>query len=555
MKAHLPLLLLLTLSCRVVWVPEQLLLDGDDAGAEEDGADGEEDGADGEDSGGEAERPPLSGAALLTRLSLDLRGTRPSLAELAQVAEDPSQIDVLVEAFLQDSRWADRVAWTWNDAIHTGAWAGQYTRFGPLPPQQVRSLGAEPLRMVAAVAWEDRPFTDLVTLPQLRADRALSELWGQPAPAPTEPDGWGWVSPADGRPMAGVLSSTALWLRYSPDELSRNRVRANALARIFLCADFLEREGSFEFDVDLAALTDIEDAVNSQPACLSCHASLDPLASFFGGFTWRSEVMDRGRYTSWSPFHADLVQAAQPLAYYGVPAEDFSDLGRLVAADPRFARCAVGRFAEGLLGAPLNDEALLLQLTEDWVAAGMTVRPLVRGLVSLPAYRDPTPRVLGTEQLGASLMALLALPEEDPGASLSQGLSALTGSAEHRVLGGGTDDVTVLERNRSPGLGLQVLLAWAARTGAGQAVDLDLDRPLAERQLITVEPGGDEAARRANLAALIGRFLSEPTEADSPEVDRLLALWQASGGETGDETAAWTTVIEALIRHPATVLY
>ena len=64
----------------------------------------------------------------------------------------------------------------------------------------------------------------------------------------------------------------------------------------------------------------------------------------------------------------------------------------------------------------------------------------------------------------------------------------------------------------------------------------------------------DAEARARQLSVWHGRFLSEPVAADSPEVDRLEALWQAAGGSE-DPARAWELVVEALLRHPRALLY
>jgi hypothetical protein len=114
--------------------------------------------------------------------------------------------------------------------------------------------------------------------------------------------------------------------------------------------------------------------------------------------------------------------------------------------------------------------------------------------------------------------------------------------------------VDVLERNRSLALGPQVVLAHVARRAAPKAVAADLARPLAERRIVPVDATASEDEVRVALAQVRTRFLSRPVEADDPAVDRLLALWQASGG-AGDPEAAWGVVVEALLRHPAQAVY
>ena len=531
--------------CETVVVPEQLLLDRHLAP-------GSADGGGGTDTGPPRSAETLAPVAALARASLDLRGTRPTLAEIQSVETDPAAYSALVAGFAGGEAFADRAMWIWNDALHTGAWAADYTRFDALAPEQIRSLGQAPLRMVRAVVAEDRPFTDLVTADQLQADDRLAALWGIAGPASPDADGWGWVTFPDDRPMAGVLSSSTLWLRYSPDRLQRNRVRANALASIFLCADFLAREGSFSFDIDAEDLSDIEDAVATQGECLACHASLDPLASLFGGFTWRSDRLSREATVTWSHHQADLASAEQQPAYYGVPVSDLEEAGALMAQDPRFARCGVERLYTGLVGTP-PPAAARHHLTETFTDASLRLPALAEAIVHSDPYLQADPRVLTPEQLATSLRDLLGVPPEDPGARIDEGLGALLWSGEHRILGGGTDDITVLARNRTAGLGLQVLAAWAARGHVDQAVEQDLARPLDARLLVATD-ATDEASVRAALAPLHTRMLSVVSTADDPAVDRLFALWTEAGGADDPQTA-WSTVVEALVRHPLQVLY
>lgn len=51
----------------------------------------------------------LPAPRLLRRMSLDLRGILPSAAELDAVEADPSQLDALRDAWLEDPRFEDRL--------------------------------------------------------------------------------------------------------------------------------------------------------------------------------------------------------------------------------------------------------------------------------------------------------------------------------------------------------------------------------------------------------------------------------------------------------------
>lgn len=498
-----------------------------------------------------AEEAPLSGARLARRVSLDLRGVPPSADELAAVEADPDAIDALIETWLYDERFPERMAWLWNDTLHTALWFEDYQRFGRLDFEDWRALGQEPLRLIAAVIEEGRPFSEIVTADALPADETLALWWGLDRAAG---EGWTEATPADGRPMAGLLSSTSLWNRYNADITNRNRARANTVARALLCADFFDRDVSFDFALSAESLSSVESAVRQEPSCLSCHAALDPLAAFFGGYAERSQEEPLDQFRTWSAWTADWYAAWTPPAYYGHPGADLSDLGAMIAEDPRFWSCAATRFYEGLVGSPLDDPGARAELGQVFSESGLDARAIVRSILETDAYRADEDRALTNEQLGSALSEALAWT---PGEGLEDGLNPLTWSVEHRLVGGATDDDTVLERNRTPNLGTAVLLLWAARQAAPSALAADAARAPEERILFTVVEPGDEApseeAVRAQLAAWRTRVIGLPAEADSAAVDALYALW-AEAAEGGAE-AAWEQTLSALVRHPELVLY
>ena len=488
----------------------------------------------------------LSERDWLVRMSLDLRGVRPSLDELEQVAADPGAVPVLLDEMLADPRMHARMGWLWNDTLHTAVWAESFERFEQYGEvwdfDQWRSVGLEPVKMVELILAEDLPMTALVTHPQLPANGALASLWE------SDHDGedWGWGAYRDGRPMAGLLSSKTLWLRYSADATNYNRQRANAVATIFLCSDFFDRDGSFTFALD-DELTDIEQAVASVPACTTCHAALDPLAAFFGGFSERSVNLPAEQFMAYSPMMADWYAIETPPSYFGHSGTDVADLGAMIAADPRFSTCMVERFYEGLVGAELALGTERDALVSDFLDAQQRAVPLLREIVLSDAYRAATPKVLTTDQLYTALTALTGwMPESD---EVLDGLEALQWSAEHRVMGGGTDDASVLLRSSGISLSGVVLMEWVGRQ-ASAAIEADL----AEESGVLFPDGlpTDAAAAEALMARWVGRFLSTPD--DTQTIDRLLVLWEAAGGLAGGADA-WAVVLQALIRHPAGLVY
>ena len=144
----------------------------------------------------------LDDVAWLARMSLDLRGVRPSSAEIEQVLANPSTIDELLDAMLDDPRFPERMAWLWNDTIHTAVWGASYTRF-EWDFATWKAIGWEPLAVIELVLKEERPFSDIVTASQTPVQADLAAAWGlQEASAD-----WTWGSYEDDRPMAGLLST------------------------------------------------------------------------------------------------------------------------------------------------------------------------------------------------------------------------------------------------------------------------------------------------------------------------------------------------------------
>ena len=507
------------------------------------GAPGEESAAENDsarDSGGAVAVTRIDDVPYLTRLSLDLRGTRPTLDEIASVQADPLVIDDYISAWVAAPEFADRMMWIWNDAVHTAIWPDEYDRFDAPTFDEWKAMGAEPLQIIRAIIDEDRPITDVVTTQQTIANPTLAALYGLPYTGKDEE--WSWTSYQDGRPMAGILSSASFWLRYSADATNFNRRRANAVAGILLCSDFFNREGAFEFGIDESNLQNIENAVATEPGCLSCHSSLDPMAAFFGGFAERSEDADTIQsYTRYSAHTADWYTGWTPPAYYGHPGQDIEDLGAMIAADPRFSRCAARRVYEGLVHAELPGNSVLPDAFVD--DDQQRIRAFALRVVHSDAYRADDVRTLTTEQLYTTWSAMLGW---DPGNSASEGLKPLMWSDDHRVLGGGTDDNTVLIRNTAPGVASQVLLEWTSRQAIPGALAADHARAAEDRRLLTHE---DDV--NAQLAAWYTLFLSTPVAVDSASVAGLRALYDDAGG--GD--AGWQEALSALIRHPRSVMY
>lgn len=530
------------------------------------------DGAPGADSGApgvpEAEAAPLvvlEGPALLRRLSLDLRGELPSLAELEAVEADPDQIWLYRDAWLEEEAFEERLVWLLGErwATLVDSLPAEYYEYGYSFEERHawnRSVGQEPLRLLARVATSDRPWTDIVTTDTTMANEMLAESWPMEG-YPEGGSGWHEVRYADGRPAAGVLVSNGLWWRYQTSSFNQNRSRADALTRLVVCRDMLERPVSFEARDDLIQETETVDQIRSDPGCLSCHAVVEPLSAVLFGF-WT--VADHGgveaeRYhPEREPLGAEVL-GVQP-AWFGTPVSGLEELGQVIAEDPRLRDCAAETFAELVLRRELGleDHDLQAHLVETLEEADLRVLPMIRALTERPEYRaaphednaeaaEITRRSLSPDLLDTVHFGLTGFRWSQNGIAMLD-----DPNVGYRVIAGGIDGVDVTQLQPSPTVGSTLVARRLAEASADHAATAAWggDAPTGPMAELPLEPTEEEL--RAALAEVHFRLLARrPSE---EELDELAALWQAV--LVMDElpltrTApqhAWTAVWTALTR-------
>ncbi len=527
-------------------------------------------------SGGPDEAPDLGpiveldDSDLLIRASLDLRGVRPTLAEYEEL-ERTGDVDALIETFLEDRRFGDRVADLFSEVYLT-----RTENYAPIDfsafdltglsiADVMRSVGDEPLMILAEVAREDLPITDLVTADWTMANEITARMF--PVDYPADATGWRRAHYTDARPAAGVLSTNGMWWRYQSTASNANRKRANATSRILLCHDYLTRPIDFDRNVNLLDEEAVAEAVRTNPGCVNCHVSLDPLAAYFFGF-WTfqptaSEVASyhpaRERY--WEQV---LGEGVSP-AYYGDPGSSLADLGLSIAADHRFPECMVEHVTELLLRreAELLDFDRMTAHREALLDGGLTLRALFRSVVRSPEYRAATDDGLpGTQvPLKMATPGLLASQVEDltgfewesqGGADL-----LLTDRQGFLTLAGGADGYYSTKNSTSPNTTLllvQERLAEAASDFAVKEAQAGRSSLFGELPL-DATPDTDRAALVEVLQRLHLRIFGDEVAADGPEVEANLALWRDLYALEGRADRAWAGVLSALLRDPDFLFY
>ena len=242
--------------------------------------------------------------------------------------------------------------------------------------------------------------------------------------------------------------------------LFRSRRRIAAISRLLVCHDILSRPVS----LGESASEDVENAVQTDPACITCHAALDPAAAALFGF-WTVIEYSEVEHANYHPEREllyDRYLGVEP-AWYGIPVSGPEALGQAIAADPRFDDCAVERFSEALIRRPITREE---QASLGASYQGVVLEWLPELLAS-PEYGAQEVRLLTPQQLDSALLQATGFSWTQDGTPM---LDLDEGGL--RQLTGGVDGEQVKGPQAVPGLTrslvIQRLGERAARSAASQ---------------------------------------------------------------------------------------
>lgn len=536
----------------------------------------------------------------LVRVALALAGRRPTADELAAVRRDPAALAGIVDVYLDAPTFGAVVRDLWHEVLLLRVEGRTILpRVGGLPAYSdaawIRDVSEEPLRLIEDVVTHDRSFGEVVTATTALATDLGLAVWGgakQPPTSAPPPTGWHRVTWDSGQPMAGVLSSGALWLRHPSNGTNNHRGQADLIADAFLCSGFLARDVPLFNNIDLSDETVVREALTREPGCVSCHQTLDPLASHLFGFPRvapnavrksyarddpaRCEKEARGLcypIAEWRPQTARQWQrkTGRPPGYFGLPSDDLTTVGARIAADPRFSMCVARRFYGYFMQVEIDDipDATAASLQDALIAADLRVKPLVKAIVLSDGFRaraarsgSPAAALVGRkttrpEQLGRLVADLTgftwtALPRPN-NPDIGEVPLLQSDRFGYRAMAGGVEGVQITEPSFAYSPTRSLVLQTLAAEAAAHVVAADLAVPKASRRLLAaIEPADTEApAVRDQIAALHARVLAETVDPRGPEVDAGLALFTAGLGPRRSDTArAWTLVLAALLQDP-----
>ncbi|MEM7155919.1 MAG: DUF1585 domain-containing protein [Myxococcota bacterium] len=553
------------------------------------GTDGDEAGSDGGSDDGESETDTedaeveyLEPADHLVRISMALRGVRPSPDELDRVAAAPEVIADIVEEYLVDPRFGETIRELHNDALLVGT----EVQFPQLPPFEDvgsftlgHSVMQGPLRLAEYVVMEDRPYTELVTADYAIVDELAASIQALPYdPGGPELQTTEWTD----RPAAGVLSDAALYVRHRSNGANYHRGRANAVSKAFLCHDFLAADVEIDGSVDLSDPEAVNEAVTNNPACVACHQSLDPLASFFWGYPGNANPNQIPAYPVTQLYDAGSVDrwqttTGQAPALFGKPADDMAGLGQLIADDARFSSCAARRFYAFFHQVDLSEvpSEHISTLQAALVDSGFDAKAIVREIMLSDEFRvshaledEPAETLVGFKKARPSQLARLF--DDLTGFRWQTNVDALvnnfnegdidlmrTNTLGFAVLAGGTDAFFVERPSSTVNTTSSLLVRTFAAEAASYVVEHDLvESPEQARLLTLVDIGNDdESTIREQLVSLSRRIYSDELATDDEAIDDAWALWSAAYQGSDDSVHAWKTTLTAMLQDLRIVYY
>ena len=498
----------------------------------------------------------LPNTLLLRRMSLDIRGRLPSLAEYQEVMTDPNwehTIDSLLESPEFEEHLVHRFAGLWYTRVDEfDIVADDFD----LDPSEwwfpfARSVGEEPLRWMAYVAAHDRPWTDIVTSDTVLANDLLVQIFPmsyteEPSPthlSSTALSDWHLAKYEDGRPPVGILSSNGLWWRYPTDSFNMNRTRAAMITKMLLCDDYLARPINFRASTNI--LENTETAIQEDPSCLTCHASLDPLSASMFGFWWieRYNPLEATYYHPERELQGTEMMSVEP-AWFGHPVTGFAEVGQRIAQDSRFHQCTVRQSMEMLLQRSMNEEDFQT-MTENTLVfkTSFLYKELWKSILLSDEYRQVhdqdgmrNDRLLSPYQQTHTLATFTEYAWKSENTDLMD--------VFYRTMAGGIDGFQTFEAQRFANLSSSLVLERLAEASANSFVEAHID----------VLPTPQDQEFVPYISEL--RLGLHGLEADQIWIGETMQLWLEVYDASGQNKAiAWEVTLSALFQDIAFIRY
>ena len=504
----------------------------------------------------------LSNPRLLRRMSLDVRGTLPTLTEYEEVQQTAVDWDAIVESLLDSPEYEEHLVHRFGDLWHTRVDQfdivaddfnlDSYEWWFPF----ARTVGEEPLRLMAHIAANDLPWTEIVTADFVLTNDLLATIFPVEYLDGTNPEPlstanlstWREAYYTDGRPPVGILSTNGLWWRYPTDAFNMNRTRAAMLTKMLLCDDYLARPIDFSASDDI--LENTETAIKEDPSCLTCHASLDPLSSAMFGFWWieRFNPLEATYYHPERELMGMEMMGVEP-SWFGQPVLGFAEVGERIAQDIRFSQCTIQQSLEMLYQRKSKaTDFPQISSIQSTFETSYSYKAIWKALLLSDEYRTkyagPTSnsqgyRMLSPYQMEHSMRILTSYVWTSGNTELMD--------IDYRTMAGGIDGYQTFEQQHYPNLSSTVVLERLAQAHSAAAVqrgieDFDFTIDFQHPDFYT------------QLQQL--RLLLHGEEVDDAWTGETLQLWiQVYDLSNQSAETAWEVVLGALLQDVDFVRY
>ena len=432
----------------------------------------------------------LSNPRLLRRMSLDVRGTLPTLTEYGEVQQADVDWNSVVESLLASPEYEEHLVHRFGDLWHTRVDEfdivaddfnlDSFEWWFPF----ARTVGEEPLRLMAHVAAHDLPWTEIVTSDTVMSNDLLATIFPVEYLDGTSPDAlnttnlanWREARYTDGRPPVGILSTNGLWWRYPTDAFNMNRTRAAMITKMLLCDDYLARPIDFSASDDI--LENTQTAIKEDPSCLTCHASLDPLSSAMFGFWWieRFNPLEATYYHPERELMGMEMMGVEP-SWFGQPVLGFAEVGERIADDIRFSQCTITQSLEMLYQRRVKatDFPQINQIQEVFeptysyktIWKEILLSDEYRTEYASPATNVQGYRMLSPYQMEHSMRTLTTYVWAGGGFELMD--------IDYRTMAGGIDGYQTFEQQHYPNLSSTVVLERLAQAHSAAAVQRGIE--------------------------------------------------------------------------------
>lgn len=518
---------------------------------------------------------PIEGEALASlklarRISLDLRGKYLSLEEAEAIQADPDALDGLIDKWLGEPEHKEQLVALFAtmtltkvdkfNVDHSDYYLNDFYSF-----RFVQSIGEEAPRLMAEVATEDRPWTDLVTSDFTMGNELLIDIWDlKPVDGfPNAENPWVKVRYQDSRPASGIVSTNGLWWRHYTTPNNKSRSRASFLTNFLVCDNHFTRETG-EIPVLRADAGNVDEMAMEDPVCRGCHITLDPVAAALYGF-WQHDFHDVLELQYYHPEREWMGEDDLNLemSWYGKTLGAPAELGLAISEDERFLTCAVSSLAEKMWRRQLvdDDQGRLQQLLLSFQDADLRYSSLIKAILDSPEY------TLGAGSLDDSRTKSAAKITHP--AQIASAIADLTGfvwiqddipmldndEIGLRVLLGGIDGRMVNTWALEPNSSRQLAYKRLSQLAADHAVETVWENPDALelfnqqnlQDLAPTDPEFEEILQHLHL-----RIFGESMSAE--QLDSNIEMFYQIAG-AADSKQAWKSMLSVLLRNSEASIY